>query len=532
MKLVFFTKDLLKAKSSFPVGHITTSKTGQKMKKIEPGKWIPVGIGGAKKKEEFSGKSVPGLIFKEGFYFDGKTKITNNYEKAIKYSENKKQNGKFPSNEKKNVKIGDTIRVKAHAKSDGKITEHKARGMVAKVKEIGEKFVKIVDDTGRIFQVNKTALEFAKSQIFVNDYNLIKTRLVFNLQKARQTKYIKRISKPGGGYKYIYKKSKKLTFTELKKNDDQLKIGIKIEKEHKDLVKKIRDQLKKHGTVKLTDNEIYKMIAKEHLKGNSNYYKLLQKYIEPIHKSKKTIFSLFKSKNKLNKLKKVLIKILEKNIEKSSSLNIIFFDLIKGRGYPVGTKREWRGKKFIKISKGKWRRFYEGESRGEKQSLRYIKKKILEAKTISELAKIVFENRKRFVNPDGSISKVVSQLLELAKSKKPESKKIIFQVKDDKKEDIKLISTEKATLRALSRTMKFNISRTILVDYFEKETMKKLDKLGYFKISEIIKEDNDYKITFMKIKESKKEMKKGQKDILKSMIYKKNIKKKKLVFFK
>ena len=411
MKLVFKAREL-------PIGHISTSKTGQKVKKVGPGKWVPVGTTSKEKdgpKKQKTGKSISGLIFKDGFYFDGKVKISNDYEKAKKYIEKKQSKGNGGS--KSSIKVGDKIRVKGHAKSNGKVTEHKARGMIAKVKEIGDKFVKIVDETGKVFQVNKMALEFAKSgEVFINDYDLFKSKLLFKIDKAMDI---------FNSIDY----HKKLEFKGLQsfmvKSNDQLKEGIKEEKEHKDLVKKIRSQLKKYGTIKLTDNEIYEIIAKAHLKKNKNYYKLLEKHIETkdVKKSQTLMFNLIKSDSKLDKIKKLLIKILNKNLEKSSSLNLAFFDLIKGRGYPIGTKREWKGKKFIKIGPNKWRRFYEGESRGQKQSIRYITKQIEKAKTIEDLAKIVFENRKRFTNPDGTKHKIVNQLLELAKGKKPEPKK-------------------------------------------------------------------------------------------------------------
>lgn len=341
-KLVFF-----KARE-FPIGHISTSKDGQKTKKVGPGKWVPVVSGSSQKTEKISqgsGKSIAGLTFKDGFYFDGKAKISNNYEKAKKYAD-KKDSGSSGSSVK-SIKVGDKIRVKSNAKSNGKVTEHKARGMIAKVKEIGDKFVRIVDETGKVFQVNKMALEFAKSGIIVNDYDLIKSDIV--------------------------KKSKVLSF------------------------------------------------------------------------------NLTKSNSKLEKIKKLLISLLNKNIEKSSSLDLQFFDLIKGKGYPLGTKREWKGKKFIKIASGKWRRFYEGESRGQKQSIRYITKQIEKAKTIAELAKIVFENRKRFTNSDGTRHKIVNQLLDLAKGKKPEPKK------EEKK--IKVMTGEKLKIAMERRKQKLSVKK-------------------------------------------------------------------------
>lgn len=61
----------------------------------------------------------------------------------------------------------------------------------------------------------------------------------------------------------------------------QLVLGIKEEKEHKGLVDTIRKQLSKYGKLKLSDKEIYEIIAKDHLKNNPEYYTKLKKYVEP-----------------------------------------------------------------------------------------------------------------------------------------------------------------------------------------------------------------------------------------------------------
>lgn len=60
----------------------------------------------------------------------------------------------------------------------------------------------------------------------------------------------------------------------------ELSEGTKLESEHKDLVDKIRKQVKKYGTIKLTDKQIFEIIAKMHIKENPDYYKLLKKYVE------------------------------------------------------------------------------------------------------------------------------------------------------------------------------------------------------------------------------------------------------------
>ena len=74
----------------------------------------------------------------------------------------------------------------------------------------------------------------------------------------------------------------------------QLSEGIEVEKEHKDLVQKIRSQLKKYGTIKLTDKQIYEIIAKAHIKEKPNYYELLKKYVESEEVKKSSYFVGFK----------------------------------------------------------------------------------------------------------------------------------------------------------------------------------------------------------------------------------------------
>lgn len=239
-KLVFF-----KSARDFPIGHISVTKTGQKIKKVAPGKWVQI----SEKKEN---KNLQGLTLKDGFYFDGKTKITNDYEKAKKYIQKKEENKPaFQKKENKNISIGDTIRVKANAKKGG-IRETKGRGIVAKVKEIKDGIVKIIDDTGRMFQVQQSSLEFAKSGIIVNDFDLIKS--------------------------------------------EELKVGIKVEKEHANTVKKIKEK-------NLNETESAKLIAKDHIKEAKDkgydYYKrlLVMENLEDYKGIEKKIIDYIKTHN-------------------------------------------------------------------------------------------------------------------------------------------------------------------------------------------------------------------------------------------
>jgi hypothetical protein len=75
--------------------------------------------------------------------------------------------------------------------------------------------------------------------------------------------------------------------------------------------------------------------------------------------------------------------------------------LEKARGMPVGTIREWKGKKYVKTGSGKWKPKYDEHSRGAKMAIAAIKRKIAAAKDAQEMLRIVLENRDRFSGKDG-----------------------------------------------------------------------------------------------------------------------------------
>ena len=58
----------------------------------------------------------------------------------------------------------------------------------------------------------------------------------------------------------------------------ELKAGIKIEAEHKDVYEFFKNEFQKMGrTIPITEIELYEMIAKAHLKEISDYYTRLKK---------------------------------------------------------------------------------------------------------------------------------------------------------------------------------------------------------------------------------------------------------------
>jgi len=97
--------------------------------------------------------------------------------------------------------------------------------------------------------------------------------------------------------------------------------------------------------------------------------------------------------------------------------------LLKARGYPVGTIREWSGKKYKKLSSGKWMRTYSGtKERGEQQATRNVMSKIQRASSMEELSKIVSENMQRFKDDKGKTLPIVKDFMSAARGIEPGKK--------------------------------------------------------------------------------------------------------------
>jgi hypothetical protein len=110
-------------------------------------------------------------------------------------------------------------------------------------------------------------------------------------------------------------------------------------------------------------------------------------------------------KNKLEYFRKLILDHLSK-MEKedktvSKSLTTMENMMVKG-GYAVGTIRTWKGKRYVKIAPGDWRRKYDSQTRGAKMAISAIKKKITAAKNEHEMMQIVLANRDRFSDNKGN----------------------------------------------------------------------------------------------------------------------------------
>lgn len=126
----------------------------------------------------------------------------------------------------------------------------------------------------------------------------------------------------------------------------------------------------------------------------------------------------------LEYFKKELIKILDKKereekaeIKKSLAFTMDILIEKSSSGYPIGTIREWKGKKYQKIAPGKWRRKYSNEEKGIRMSIAALKKAIDKCSTSQELLDLVLQNRDRFADDNGRPLPIVKELSEYVSAK-------------------------------------------------------------------------------------------------------------------
>ncbi len=129
-------------------------------------------------------------------------------------------------------------------------------------------------------------------------------------------------------------------------------------------------------------------------------------------------------KKDLAYFKKELIKILDKKereekaeIKKSLAFTMDMLIEKSSSGYPIGTIREWKGKKYQKIAPGKWRRKYSNEEKGIRMSIAALKKAVDKCSTSQELLNLVLQNRDRFADDNGRPLPIVKELSEYASAK-------------------------------------------------------------------------------------------------------------------
>lgn len=137
----------------------------------------------------------------------------------------------------------------------------------------------------------------------------------------------------------------------------------------------------------------------------------------------------------------------KENAEKKElKKSLLAFEMtsIEKAGYPVGTIREWKGKKYIKVAPGKWKPKYDSHSRGAKMAIAALKKKIDACTDSEELMQIILENRDRFSDENGRPLPFVKELsdyisgrndtIESEKNKK-KATETMYQNEQDKGKD-------------------------------------------------------------------------------------------------
>lgn len=121
-------------------------------------------------------------------------------------------------------------------------------------------------------------------------------------------------------------------------------------------------------------------------------------------------------------LKKWAIKHLKKQLQDedvAKSLYLTTLEVIQKAAYPVGTIREWKGKKYIKTAPGKWMRKYDNAGgRGYNQAIKNLMRKIEAAETPEQLYSLIKQNLRRFRDENGKIFPQVKEIYKMAKEGK------------------------------------------------------------------------------------------------------------------
>ena len=157
-------------------------------------------------------------------------------------------------------------------------------------------------------------------------------------------------------------------------------------------------------------------------------------------KSVKAIsLSMVKSMD-FKQLKARLINHLKKQMKKEEtkefSKSLAVFEIMQKAAFPVGTIREWKGKKYIKTAPGKWMRKYDKSGgRGFNRALKNVMRKMEAAETPEELYAIIMQNASRFRDENGKMLPEVQQLHDLSQKKQGEKENKGNQGKISPKKD-------------------------------------------------------------------------------------------------
>lgn len=125
-----------------------------------------------------------------------------------------------------------------------------------------------------------------------------------------------------------------------------------------------------------------------------------------------------------------------------------------GRGLPVGTVREWKGQKYVKVAPGKWKPKYDTETKGARQTIAQLHKKVEACKSMDELLELIVANKDRFSDERGRPLPFVKELsdhvsrkhkeLKGGKHEKAEKKEVSDSGADRKKEIVRRLSSSRS----------------------------------------------------------------------------------------
>ncbi len=158
------------------------------------------------------------------------------------------------------------------------------------------------------------------------------------------------------------------------------------------------------------------------------FHKCVQKSVQEKTSEKDSKFDYFKKK-----VLEHLASLQDKEHEEVKKA-ILDAENLQKAGYPVGTIREWKGRKYIKVAPNKWRPKYDSNSRGAKLSIAALKRKADACESSEELLQLILENRERFSDDKGRPLPFVKELSDYvsARNDKIEEKKDITSTLESK----------------------------------------------------------------------------------------------------
>lgn len=99
---------------------------------------------------------------------------------------------------------------------------------------------------------------------------------------------------------------------------------------------------------------------------------------------------------------------------------LAYTEMIAKAGYPVGTIREWKGKKYIKVAPNQWKPKYDKINRGAKMSLSHLKKAVANCNSEEELYNLINTNASRFRDENGHPLPEVQELHDIVSKRQAE----------------------------------------------------------------------------------------------------------------